>query len=400
MLFKSPVIKRANLSNDYLSFEHRLLGRSWIWVDNTKRNDRRISIILNGEEKTHVELKKDKQAYEQLLEQEIPAASEEGIISEDFLWLLPENESKRPSPKVVDLGERRRDKKKLAVPFWDDGKSNKSPKLPHKKRKKKQRLKIDFKALPFGLIGIIFSAIIVGTSFGVMMLTIFTGDNAETVNGPSADVQALPAIEVPAVSAEREIPTLAVEIVQGGAFSLVAKGHEAAQVIKNSGFAAALSNTTDPVHLFIGVGLDREQASVISEKYQTNGQEVYLKPYIVSVNGVFATENQDLFLQTGVEIHQQLTLLSVNAFADGGTLLTTETISELGVAQQKFQAFSNPFTENEQLQLLAVAFQGGLSSAYQELQNYEATKDQASLWQVQQFLLNSLITYEELIKMI
>lgn len=369
-------------------------------MDNTKKNDRRISIILNGEEKTHVELKKDKQAYEQFLEQEIPAASEDDKIGEDFLWLIPENEPKKPSPKVVDLGERRRDKEKLAAPFWDDGKSEESPKLPHKKRKKKRNLKIGFKSLPFALIGIILSAIIVGTSFGLMMLTIFTGDNNEAVSDPSPIVQAPPLADVPVVVSELAIPTLAVEIVQGGAFSLVAKGHETAKVIKDSGFAAAVSNTTDTVYLFIGVGLDREQASVISDKYQASGQEVYLKPYVAAASGTVATENQVLFLQTGVEIFQQLTQLSVNAFADGGSLLTTETFSELTAAQQNFQAISEPFSENDQQQLLAVAFQGALSSAYQQLQNYEASKDQASLWQVQQFLLNSLTAYEELIKMI
>lgn len=369
-------------------------------MDNTKKNDRRISIILNGEEKTHVELQKDKQAYEHLLNQEIPAASKVDKVGDDFQWVLPENEPKKPSPKVVDLRERRRDKEKLAAPFWDDGKSEESPKLPHKKRKKKRRLQFNFKAIPLGLIGIILSAIIVGTSFGIMMLTIFTGDNEETLNTPSPEVQAPPVADVPAVVTEGAIPTLAVEIVQGGAFSLVAKGNETAQVIRDNGFAAALSNTTDPVYIFIGVGLDREQAGIISEKYQTNGQEVYLKPYAVAAGKSAATENQALFLQSGVEIFQQLTLLSVNAFADGGSLLTTETISELTKAQQKFAAISEPFAVNEQQQLLAIAFKGSLSSAYQQLQNYEATKDQASLWQVQQFLLNSLIAYEELIKMI
>ncbi|WNF35917.1 hypothetical protein RJD24_15880 [Bacillaceae bacterium IKA-2] len=362
-------------------------------MDNMKKNDRRISIILNGEEKTQIELKKDKQAYKHLLEQEIPAVSEKNKIGEDFQWLLPENEWKQPSPKIVDLGERRRDKEKLAAPFWDDGKSEDSPKLPHKKRKKKRRLQIIFKDLPLGLIGIIISAIIVGTSFGLMMLTIFTGDNAETVSS----VQVKPVTSAPAIIDERGIPTLAVEIIQGGAYTLVAKGHETAEMIKDRGFAAALSNTTDPIYLFIGVGLDREQATVISGKYQANGQEVYMKPYAVAASGTVATEDQALFLQSGVELYQQITLLSVNAIANGGSLLTTETVAELEVTQQNFQAMNESFIENEQQQLLADGFQGALASAYQQLQNFTTTEDQASVWQVQQFLLNSLIAYEELI---
>ncbi|UTW68946.1 hypothetical protein KHA80_17100 [Anaerobacillus sp. HL2] len=50
--------------------------------------------------------------------------------------------------------------------------------------------------------------------------------------------------------------------------------------MQDKGFAAVLTNTTDPVFLFIGLGLDKEQAAVVAQ-YKANGQEVYLKPYAV-----------------------------------------------------------------------------------------------------------------------
>ncbi|UTW68944.1 hypothetical protein KHA80_17090 [Anaerobacillus sp. HL2] len=51
-----------------------------------KKDDRRISIVLNGKERRHDELDKDKQAYEGLLSEEITATKEEEL-KEDFEWV-------------------------------------------------------------------------------------------------------------------------------------------------------------------------------------------------------------------------------------------------------------------------------------------------------------------------
>lgn len=366
-------------------------------MDKMKKKNLQISILLNGKEKVINPLKLDKQAGDRFHSLEKVATNKANKDGDDFPWQLTESEPKQPSPKVVDLGELRRDKQKLTAPFWDDGKSGESPKLPHKKRKKQRKLELNFRALPLGLIGVILAAIIVGTSFGLMMLNIFTGDKGEAINVPSV-AQELSATVGSVAAAEQKIPTLAVEVVQGGAFSLLAKGQETAQAIKDNGFSATLTNTTDPVYLFIGVGLDREQATVIAEQHQANGQAVYMKPYAATASGTEATENQTLFMQAGVKLYQQLTLLSVNALADGGSLLTAETMAELTAIHQEFQAIKDSFKENEQQQTLALAFQDTLANAYQQLQSFASTKEPASFWQVQQFLLNGLIAYEELIK--
>lgn len=362
-------------------------------VDNTKKSDRQISIVLNGQEKKYEELEKDKLVYEDLLSEEITATREEE--HEEFPWLLSENDSKQSSTKIVDLGERRRDKKRLEEPFWDDGKSEQPPKLPLIKRK--QKAKFDFKSLPLGLVGVVMSAIIVGISFGFMMLTIFTGDKTEPTEITGA-IQSSQPQDVAPTAIPGQIPMLAVEVVQGGAFSLVAKGHEMAQIMKSNGFSAALSNTADPVYLFIGVGLDREQASVVADQYRANGQEVYLKPYAVSSNSVIEKEEQNEFFATGVDLFEQLTLLSVNGLANGGSLITNESLAQLKTSYDKLISYGDLFAESEAQQPLALAFQDALTSAHEKMLSYANSKDTSDLWQVQQFLLNGLIAYEELIK--
>ncbi len=373
-------------------------------MDNIKKNDRRISIVLNGKEKTYDELEKDKQAYEEVLNQEITATEEISATQEkdehdEFPWLLSDNTQKQSSPKIVDLGERRRDKSKLEAPYWDDGKSERSPKLPHIKRKKKKRFEFNFnlKALPLGLIGIVMSAIIVGVSFGFMMLTIFTGEANETSTPATNPVQAPVSNEVPPVAMKGEIPVLGVEVVQGGAFSQVETGDETAQIIKENGFAATLAETSDRVYLFIGLGLDREQARVIGDIYDANGQEVYLKPYAVSANGIVENDGQASFLQTGVDLYQQITLLSVNGFANGGSLYTEKMLSDLTAIHDEFLVLVDAFSNNEVQQPLATAFQSALIGAYDSLQNFISSNSEADLWQVQQHLLNGLTTYEQLI---
>ncbi|QOY34023.1 hypothetical protein AWH56_014855 [Anaerobacillus isosaccharinicus] len=364
-------------------------------MDNTKKNDRRISIVLNGQEKVYEELKKDKQSYDELLNAEISATTEEEQQSEEFDWILSEPSTKQPSRKVVDLGERRRDKQKLGGPFWDDGKSEDSPKLPHIKRKKNRRF--DFSSLPLGLIGIIMSAIIVGVSFGFMMLTIFTGEKVDPVI-VDRPLQTATPTDIPVTVTPGQVPILGVEVVQGGAFSLATKGEEVATAIKDQGFAAAITSGTEPVFLFIGLGLDKEQANVVASKYKDSGQEVYLKPYAVTATGTVETQDQALYLETAVDVYQQLTLLAVNGLANGGSLLTEETLTELTSSFEKLISIGDPFTNNQTQQLKAMAFQDNLTSAYQEVNNFAISKEEATLWQVQQHLLNGLISYEELTK--
>ncbi len=362
-------------------------------MDNTKKNDRRISIVLNGKEKLYEELEKDKQVYEEILNEEI-AASQEEERSEDFEWILSEPVQKQSSPKIVDLGERRRDKKKLISPYWDDGKSENSPKLPSSKRKKKQSF--DFKSLPLGLMGVIVSAIVVGVSFGFMMLTIFTGDKADPVITPTTQVQAQPQGEAPILMTPGQIPILGVEVVQGGAYSLLEKGQEVSQELISQGFAAAVTKNTEPVFLFIGLGLDKEQAAVVADKYKENGQEVYLKPYAVTGSGIIETQEQALYLETGVDLYQQLALLAVNGMATG-SLITEETLHELSTTYDTFVSVVDPFLDNETHQQNAVLFQQALTGAFEGIISFASSNEQANLWKVQQFLLEGLFAYEELV---
>ncbi|OIJ18375.1 hypothetical protein BKP45_12425 [Anaerobacillus alkalidiazotrophicus] len=370
-------------------------------MDNTKKNDRRISIVLNGQEKRYEELEKDKHAYEHLLEKEISATQEEDQ-KDEFHWILPENETNDSSPKIVDLGERRHNKKKLEGPFWDDGKSEQAPKLPPTKRKKKQKFDFKFKIkdLPLGIIGIVMSAIIVGVSFGFMMLTIFTGDKPqamEVINPVQATEIATTEIEAPEVVMNGQIPVLGVEIVQGGAFSLVDKATETAQSIQNKGFAAAITNTTEPIYLFIGLGIDREQANVLAEHYKANGQDVYVKPYAVTTSGTVDSQEQSLFLETSVDLYQQLILLSVNGLANGSSLVTDETLADLKATNEILVSLGNPFKDSEQ-ETLANDFQHALDNAYQSMLSFASSQESNNLWQVQQFLLDGMLAYEKLVK--
>jgi stage II sporulation protein B len=363
-------------------------------MDNTKKNDRRISIVLNGKEKLYDELVKDKREYEELLNEEIAATQEKEDRAREFEWILPEPSSEDPSKKVVDLGERRKDKEKLLAPYWDDGKSDKSPKLPPNNRKKKR---FDFRSLPLGMIGIVMSAIIVGVSFGFMMLTIFTGEKLETATA-NFPVQTPSSLEQPVALAPGQVPILGVEVVQGGAFSLVAKGQEVAEELQNKGFASALTKSTEPVFLFIGLGLDREQANVVAEEYKANGQEVYVKPYAVTTNGTVKTDEQGIFLETGVSLFEKLTLLSINGLAASGTLVNEENMNELATIYEKLVSIEAPFSDNDIQSERSLAFQSALTNAYQKMQSYSEGKDENILWQVQQYLLNGLIEYEELTK--
>lgn len=362
-------------------------------MDNKKKNDRRISIVLNGKQKPYDELAKDELTYSEFLNQENSATKEDE--SEEFQWVLSEEMKEAASKKIVDLGERRRDKKKLSAPYWDDGKSEDSPKIPYTKRKKKRRLQFDFKSLPLGLIGIIASAIVVGVSFGLMMLTIFTGEKAQgTVDTPIETPQAI----APVTTSNGQVPTLGIEIIQGGAFSIYAKGEEIAQGLKNNGFASVVTKETEPAYLFIGLGLNKEQANAVADIYKASGQDIYLKPYAVASQATIESEEQLNFLQTAVDFYQQLTLLSVNGLTNGGSLVTDETFQTLASSKNELALLTNGFAE-ESRQAIATSFQTELTMALTTIENFSSTNDRSLLWQTQQHLLNGLLLYEELVNL-
>ncbi len=300
---------------------------------------------------------------------------------------------------IIDFNKLKEEREIRKEPYWDDGNREWSPKLPPVKRKKKtaERLKKSLSGLPISLILAGVSAIIVGVGFGFMVLTAFTGE----ADGNTASL--MPQSEVIETATngqagEITLPDLSVEIVQGGAFSTSEKGNEIVSLIKQRGQAAVLKTDSDPMYMFIGLGLQKDEAGRISQLYQQQGQETYVKPFAVngSLHSVDSEAVKQYFTQGGA-MFNELARFSVAGLA--GQSVALENIEKfLGHYQEWNKQGTTIIAElPEGAQGHAKQFISSMAKAASEIEGYKGKQQEIRLWGIQQHLLEALLSYEALI---
>ncbi len=303
---------------------------------------------------------------------------------------------------IIDFNQMREEKETKEQPFWDDGNRKWIPKLPPSKRKKKtaERIKNTLADLPISLIVAGISAIIVGVGFGFMVLTAFTGDNDGTTASlmpPTGEVEAI-AANGQAAGVEVTLPDLSVEIVQGGAFSTSEKGNEIVSAIKDRGQAAVLKTDGDPMYMFIGLGLQKEEAGRLTQIYQQHGQDTYVKPF--AVNGSLQSIDNEAvaeFFTQGGSMFNDLVRFSVAGLS--GQSVAMENIDQFLGQYQKWndQGATVIAQLPESAQPHAQQFITSMSGAAAEIAGYKGEQTDGKLWGIQQHLLEALLAYDALI---
>ncbi|WP_368503654.1 hypothetical protein AB3N04_15940 [Alkalihalophilus sp. As8PL] len=351
------------------------------------RDKRTISIRLNGEEKVFNESK-----------DEITAARDERADDE-----VIEGVSIPQPDNVIDFNTVHTEREKRKMPFWDDGNRESGPKLPvNRKKKSTTSFSFSMPTLPsfssfsFMPIAIILSAIIVGVSFGLVVLNVFTGGGESAGNAPQeATTGAIPTFQ----STSSAMPSLAVEVIQGGAFSTVEKGKEMAEQFQASGLAAVLTDTTDPIYLFVGLGAERAEASSLAAVVEAQGQDTYLKTYQVSGAEVTnASEAAIEWYSDSLTTFYGMLKLTTDGLAKGGGVSVEQVEhikQQLGELQQKRESAIAEVPESAQPSTLLMGSE--LDGASKHIASYVDTQDTKELWKAQQSLLRVLVAYEQVV---
>jgi stage II sporulation protein B len=355
----------------------------------------KISVRLNGKEQTVKEPKQDKLKVgpsvlkDDDITNQIVAAREDELGDTEEIIPKPDN--------VIDFGRRHEERVRNGQPYWDDGNRENSPKLPYK-RKKKPFSNVNRPKIPIMLIVAIFSAIVVGLGFGTVILTVFTGNNVSV--GDSEEVVAIEPTETPTVSEEGGLPTLNLEIVQGGAFKEMAKGEEVAARIQEQGLASTLTQGTDPIYMFIGAGGDRAQANKIGQLYESYGQDTYLKTYRVEGQNITGqAENVSAWFTNAITQYKEILQLSVDGLS-GGSLITVDRVKQIEekadlLLSERDQAFSHLSGSSQEYALI---MGDNLVIAGKKLTEFQSSKEPEALWKSQQALLDALVNYEQVIQ--
>ncbi|KHF40944.1 hypothetical protein [Halalkalibacter okhensis] len=338
-----------------------------------------ISVRLNGKEPKFHEHQKGKN--------EMAAVREDAV--EDQAEIIPQPDN------IIDFGSKHEERKRNEQPYWDDGFSEKSPKLPFKRKKKSYHAKNKPK-FPVMLVMALFSAVVVGLSLGFMVLTVFTGNGTSIVDAG----ESVPEVAAVSEAGGSGLPDLTLEVVQGGAFGEQSTGQEVVGKLQEQGLAATLTQSTDPIYMFIGAGGDRAQATKISALYEGYGQDTYLKTYRVDGQTVSGqAEEVTTWFTNAISHYKELLQLTVDGFG-GGSLLTAERIEQVesttaNLQADRDQAFAN-MTQPVQDQALALG--DNLVLANEKLSSYVNTKEERDLWLAQQALLDALVNYELVIE--
>lgn len=321
--------------------------------------------------------------------------TDESSLSQSENYSLENDEQ-----KIVDFNKRRQAIEESRAPFWDDGKREHSPKLPPSNRKKKEPVR-SFDFLKSQLFLSVMSAILVGGAFGLMLLSLFTGNEVSLGQNQSGTSNETFVVDTTAdegsESPTSTISPLDLHLVQGGAFSTVEKGNEMADIFQNNGLPAVLLEEQGTHYLFVGMALDKEGANAIASKIEDSGHETYVKPFAVTADRVEVDQDLQTFLSKGIVWMELASNIAVNDITKGppsedkmAVLFDAgqawlESYDDLSVSDDDIESLSSEWMKESQ-SVMAV-YSSNVSSA-----------DFA--WEMQESLLNGMLIYKDLISVL
>ncbi len=238
-------------------------------------------------------------------------------------------------------------------------------------------------------------AILIGTSFGALMLKLVISDSSKptvtepVVVGKGTDKEGSAATEGKSTSMVLGAQTAF--IVQGGAFSSQEAAADGASEAKGKGAPAQTLAMNGKEFLFLGVADSIETAKQLEGHYEANGFDDVLPKQIPiaekTVSDINETEKN--FLESYPAIYQQLSKVTSNAIVSGS--ISSETSKEVtGFGEQLKQSADK--LKNDKVKNLNKE----LSSALEKVKAFQEKKDKDSLVDAQQHLLNYLSIYYSL----
>lgn len=360
-----------------------------------KHPNRTITIKINGKDRPAQEHtnKKEKEAIE--VNKERPQIENVSIHSsrddvkkieeetfeqsaaareEQFSWILPENKHKpkqfrglsnvkRPSPKKVSKGFK-----------W-------SSKGSFRKNKSSN------KVVP-SIVFIILIAVLVGTSFGLVMVNMVKSDQKAGTEIPSS--------EMPPVTAENGKSSLTIEaissfVIQGGVFSTEEAAEKGLAQAINKGIPAKIIEMDNKIYLFIGVADNMDHAKAIGGKLEKEGFSFYAKEVTFGNAANTSLEKEEItLLKQASALYDTLSSMSASASLSGK--IPVEFKETLSRQLEQWQKLNEKNIEIPQIQEMKKELDEGVK----KIKGFEKSGDEKSLAGVQQHLLNFLALFQQL----
>jgi stage II sporulation protein B len=291
--------------------------------------------------------------------------------------------------KIVDLHKKRRTMEELRKPFWDDGKSEHSPKLPPSHRKKVKRGPRTFalSILKNAVFLAVSSAVVIGGVFGMLLLSMLSANS--TSSGADSGSESAPSVisitGEEAIQQTVELPNLDVYVVQAGAFSTINKAEDMQRELSEKDIPSMIVEEKNNHYLFIGAAGNTESADSLAKHYDSMGVETYVKPFTIESRELQMSEDTVQFFLLGATWIGLLAEITEEGFTGENSKILMETLAK--------------WEESKPDTLLESNEAEALISEWMAYSQQLNTKE-ASYEEIQQILLKSLQIYDTLIMLI
>jgi stage II sporulation protein B len=259
-------------------------------------------------------------------------------------------------------------------------------------------------------------AILIGAVMGFSVLNLFFADSsnfhsAKSIDGHLPDplsAQSVPKSgnpPVPSATSDSSLPRLEVVLLQAGNFEERSGAQKMFQSYQTHGLTAVMSDQS-PYRVFLGIGLNRDDALKLSSIYQRQDIHVYLKELGIAGNAstLSQTDRKKLsaMIQTGNQLVQALGLLSVRDIHTNTRQVSNPFAFQPNFTQSYRQWVTDCQTIEASLPVGARApltdMTRALDQAIQSGQEAQKHPSQALLWQIQAGLVRYVVAYERLVQ--
>ena len=236
-------------------------------------------------------------------------------------------------------------------------------------------------------------AILIGTSFGVLMLNLFITDGSKPAITAPVVVEkdsGKEAEETGGKTSSVAVGPQTMFVVQGGAFGSEEAANDGASQAVANGLAAKALGIGNQQFVFIGVADSLEAAKQLGAQYKANGsvEDAFSKQIEINEKTLSDISEADKgFLEAAPAVFQQLTKVTSNA-------LLTSTLSEESL--KSVSSFTDQINQEKITNEKVKNLQTDLTGAITKVKAYGDTKNEKSLVEAQQHLLNFLAVYYSL----
>ncbi len=324
----------------------------------------------NGEPGKEENVNREKQAIPGEKEMSwVETAASQEPAEDDFDWILPDpvNKDELKEYKITEISEKPKGIKQTAA-------------LKNRK--------------PSGIFPRIalniFLAILVGTSFGLMILNTVKEEPSNKVQ-PAQTSPVAPASEAPADPGKKstetiELPAISSHVVQGGVFSSEGAAEAAINALEGKGIHAQSISTNGQFAIYLATANTLEQAKAYGSDFKAKGADVFAKQ--LEIPGTKISEigkEEGAILNAAPGLFHELTKIDS---ADADSIKAVE--SEL----EKLNKISDGKVKNKQV----IALKANLESASAAFLSYQKTKDENKKDEVQKANLKVLAEWGKIAK--